>query len=100
MAEIELGVFIRSCLRQRVPDETALKRHVHALQTECNAAHASIDWCFTTQDPDGWKGGGCPSNRTVMLVRIPILRMAQCSWRRPAHRSKRMRDSPYGLERV
>ena len=50
MAEIELSVFSRSCLRQRVPDETALKRHVHALQQERNVARASIDWRFSIQD--------------------------------------------------
>ena len=50
MAEIELSVFSRSCLRQRVPDETDLRRHVHALEEERNKARASIDWRFCIQD--------------------------------------------------
>ena len=50
MAEIELSVFSRSCLRQRVPDETDLRRHVHALEEERNKARASIDWHFSIQD--------------------------------------------------
>ena len=50
MAEIELSVFGRSCLRQRIPNETALRRHVRALEDERNAARASIDWRFTVQD--------------------------------------------------
>ena len=50
MAEIELSVFSRSCLRQRVPDETDLRRHVHALEEERNLARASIDWRFSIQD--------------------------------------------------
>ena len=50
MAEIELSVFSRSCLRQRVPDETDLRRHVHALEEERNKARASIDWRFSIQD--------------------------------------------------
>ena len=50
MAEIELSVFSRSCLRQRVPYETDLRRHVHALEEERNKARASIDWRFSIQD--------------------------------------------------
>ena len=50
MAEIELSVLSRSCLRQRVPDETDLRRHVHALEEERNKARASIDWRFSIQD--------------------------------------------------
>ncbi len=50
MAEIELSVLSRSCLRQRVPDETDLRRHVHALEEERNKARASIDWRFCIQD--------------------------------------------------
>ena len=50
MAEIELSVFGRSCLRQRIPDEGDLKRHVGALEAERNTARASIDWRFTIHD--------------------------------------------------
>lgn len=50
MAEIEFSVFSRSCLRQRMPDELALKRHVDALERERNSRQATIDWQFTCDD--------------------------------------------------
>lgn len=50
MAEIELGVFTKQCLRKRIGDEVALKREVAALEDERNAARATIRWRFTTQD--------------------------------------------------
>ena len=50
MAEIEFSVLSRSCLRQRLPDEEALRREVQALVTERNAARATINWRFNTQD--------------------------------------------------
>jgi len=50
MAEIEIGVFERGCLRRRVPSLDALQRRVAALETERNAAQATIDWRFTTGD--------------------------------------------------
>ena len=51
MAEIEFSVLSRSCLKQRLPDEAALCREVHALVKERNAAQATIQWRFNTQDP-------------------------------------------------
>ena len=50
MAEIEFSVLSRSCLKQRLPDEAALRREVHALVKERNAAQATIQWRFNTQD--------------------------------------------------
>lgn len=50
MAEIELGVFTKQCLRKRIGDETTLKREVAALERERNGARATITWRFTTQD--------------------------------------------------
>lgn len=50
MAEIEIGIFERGCLGNRVPNLAVLQRRVAALETERNAAHASIDWRFTTGD--------------------------------------------------
>lgn len=48
MAEIEIGVFERSCLRRRVESIDVLKRRVAALESERNVAGATIDWRFTT----------------------------------------------------
>ena len=50
MAEIEFSVLSRCCLRQRLPDEEALRREVLALVTERNATRATINWRFNTQD--------------------------------------------------
>ena len=50
MAEIEFSVLSRSCLRQRLPDEDALRQEIQALVAERNAAGAAINWRFTTQD--------------------------------------------------
>ena len=50
MAEIEFSVLARSCLKQRIPSEEALRREVQALVEERNAAGATITWNFRTQD--------------------------------------------------
>lgn len=50
MAEIEIGIFERGCLRRRVPSLAVLQQRVTALEAERNAVHASIDWRFTTGD--------------------------------------------------
>ena len=50
MAEIELSVFSRQCLKRRIGDEALLRREVAALERERNEAAAIIDWRFSTQD--------------------------------------------------
>lgn len=50
MAEIEFSVFSRQCLDRRIGDEATLKREIKALADERNAAHATIEWCFTCRD--------------------------------------------------
>jgi hypothetical protein len=50
MAEIEIGIFERGCLGKRVASVDELKRRVAALEAERNAAHATINWRFTTTD--------------------------------------------------
>ena len=42
MAEIEFSVLSRSCLKQRLSGEEALRREVGALVTERNAARAKM----------------------------------------------------------
>ena len=42
MAEIEFSVLSRCCLKQRLPDEDALRREVQALVKERNTARATI----------------------------------------------------------
>ncbi len=50
LAEIEIGIFERSCLHRRVESIDALRQRVAALENERNAAHATIHWRFTTGD--------------------------------------------------
>ena len=50
MAEIEFSVLSRCCVRQRLPDEDMLRRETQALVQERNAARATINWRFNTQD--------------------------------------------------
>ena len=50
MAEIEFSVLARSCLKQRLPDEEALRREVRASVAQRNAAQVTINWRFNTQD--------------------------------------------------
>ena len=40
----------RACLQGRNPDETALQRAINAYEAERNAAKATINWRFNTQD--------------------------------------------------
>ena len=50
MAETGFSVLSRSCLKQRIPSEEALRREVQALVKERNAARATINWRFNTRD--------------------------------------------------
>jgi len=50
MAEIELSVLERQCLRRRIGDRVALGREVAAWAARRNAATCRVDWHFTTAD--------------------------------------------------
>ena len=50
MAEIEFSVLTRACLQGRNPDETALQLAINAYEAERNAAGATINWRFSTDD--------------------------------------------------
>ena len=50
MAEIELSVLGRQCLKRRIPDTKALRREVKAWQKERNRLGRSVDWRFSTED--------------------------------------------------
>lgn len=50
MAEIELSVLTRQCLRRRLGSRERLQAEVAAWQTRRNAAKAGILWHFTTAD--------------------------------------------------
>jgi hypothetical protein len=50
MAEIEIGIFERGCLRRRVASLEVLRQRVAALERERNVARSTIHWRFTTGD--------------------------------------------------
>jgi hypothetical protein len=50
MAEIELGVLSRQCLKRRIPDQPTLQQGVTAWEAQRNAAASTVDWRFTTDD--------------------------------------------------
>lgn len=50
MAERELAVCQRQCLRQRFGDQATLARAVTAWAARRNATTSAIDWRFTTSD--------------------------------------------------
>jgi len=50
MAELELSVLQRQCLRQRLPDRAAMEHEVTAWAMRRSAATKRIDWQFTTAD--------------------------------------------------
>jgi len=50
MAEIELSILSRQCLRRRIPDRTTLTRELDAWMTARNAQTSTIRWRFTTAD--------------------------------------------------
>lgn len=50
MAEIEIGIFERGCLKRRVPSVEVLRQRIAALETDRNTAQATIHWRFTTGD--------------------------------------------------
>lgn len=50
MAELELAVFTRQCLRRRLPDLATATREVAAWEYERNHAEVGVTWRFTTAD--------------------------------------------------
>lgn len=48
MAEIEIGIVERSCLRRRVTNQEALRHRILLLERERNEARCQIHWRFTT----------------------------------------------------
>jgi hypothetical protein len=50
IAEIELSVLKRQCLRSRLPDIETVRNEVAAWQAQRNSNQAKIDWRFTTAD--------------------------------------------------
>lgn len=50
MAEIELAILSRQCLKRRIPNTEVMGREVTAWQAERNEQKAKINWQFTTTD--------------------------------------------------
>jgi hypothetical protein len=49
MAEIEISILSRQCIRGRIPTEKALRRKINQWQKKRNKCKATINWKFTTQ---------------------------------------------------
>lgn len=52
MAEIEIGILSRQCLKKKMKDEKMLKNEVRAWQKARNKDKIKIVWKFTRQDAD------------------------------------------------
>jgi hypothetical protein len=52
MAEIEIGILEKQCLKARIATESALKTAVEAWQTRRNQQRKTINWTFTRQKAD------------------------------------------------
>lgn len=50
IVEIEQSVMARQALKRRIPDRAAMQRRVTAWAAQRNAAEATVDWQFTTED--------------------------------------------------
>jgi DDE superfamily endonuclease len=50
MAEIEIAIIGRECLRRRAGDKATLERQLAALETERNEQQRNITWSFTAYD--------------------------------------------------
>lgn len=50
MAEIELSVLARQCLKQRLADQAAVERETMAWATRRNAKEARVEWRFTSAE--------------------------------------------------
>jgi hypothetical protein len=50
MAEIEISILSRQCLKRRVPDIPTLQREVTAWAEDRNTNHATVNWRFSLTD--------------------------------------------------
>ena len=50
IVEIEQSVMARQALKRRIPDRAAMQHRVTAWAAQRNAAEATVDWQFTTED--------------------------------------------------
>ena len=50
MAEIELSVLSRQCLKRRMPDQATMRLEVAAWENRRNDAAATVNWRFTTEE--------------------------------------------------
>ena len=52
MAEIEIGIMDKQCLKKRIPSEKLLKSELLAWKNERNHKNSKIVWSFSKQDAD------------------------------------------------
>lgn len=56
IAEIELNVMTRQCLKYRIPDIHALSSELIAWESGRNNVNGTVNWQFTTEDARIWRG--------------------------------------------
>lgn len=66
MAEIEIGILQRQCLKKRMKDESALKDEVRHWQKPRNKSKSKIVWKFTRQDADKKLGKHYSDRKSVV----------------------------------
>jgi hypothetical protein len=64
MAEIEIGILSRQCLKRRIQNRDLLEREIDAWQQDRNECKRTIQWNFTRQDADRKLGSHYVSNLT------------------------------------
>jgi hypothetical protein len=62
MAEIEIGILSRQCLKRRIQNRDLLEREIDAWQQDRNECKRTIQWNFTRQDADRKLGSHYVSN--------------------------------------
>lgn len=50
MAEIELGILSRQCLKKRIPDQPTMRKEVQIWEQNRNNMRLKVDWQFSTKD--------------------------------------------------
>ena len=61
MAEIEIGIMTRQCLKRRIPDFDTLEDELVAWEQDRNDARATINWLFSVEKAREKLGKAYPS---------------------------------------
>ena len=79
MAEIELSVSARQCLRLRLPDKATRPQEIGAWEAQRNAAKTTVQWRFTTQDARLKLSSNSPASQPITRNTSPPRRFGLLS---------------------